>query len=334
MSKGDDEQVQEIKRAASRVMEIPVALVKASKTSLRDAQKATEEYQSLCKSIKARGVLNPIVVREDRDNDTGEVYYLLIDGLQRLSSSQDCGLEVIPANVVDMNEVEMMEAQLITNFQRVTTKPAEYAKHLTRILSLQPTLTKNALADKLCVSTAFIEGRLKLTKLHEDIQVKVDEGQIPLLNAIALSDLPIERQAEYMDAAMTEETKVFGPKMKAVKKEIKDAKNQGRKEKKEFEPIAFCLKVAAIKEEAFDTEFAVGRTKCATDEELAGWQKAFLHILNIDEEGKAKQIADNEAREAKRKADAEQRKAEREEQKAKKAAAAANDVEEKLAEVG
>ena len=209
-------------KAGSNVRVIPLGMIERSEISLRDVDRQREEYQLLVNSIRERGVLQPILVREL--DGLGVTKYGLIDGLQRFSASTDAGKESIPAFVVNMNDGELLEAQIITNATRVVTKPAEYSRHLLRILSRNPFMTVTQLAQKVCQSKTWVEQRLSLNKLQDGIQELVDAGKIHLTNAYALSKLPEEEQAEHVDAAQTEQPQTFVPRMKARVKDIRDAK--------------------------------------------------------------------------------------------------------------
>jgi ParB family chromosome partitioning protein len=227
---------------------IPVGLIVKSEIALRDADTSSESFQLLLNSIKKKGVLNSILVREIEED--GVKKYGLIDGLQRYTCAQAAGMHEIPANVVEMDDAELLEAQIITNMNRVITKPAELSRHLLRILSRNPLMTKADLATRCCQSKTWIEQRLSLNKLDEQIQELVDQGQIHLTNAYALSKLPTEEQTEHVDAAMTEAPKLFVPRMNDRAKEIRDAKNKGRDAGPAvFKPQQHLQKIADVKSE-------------------------------------------------------------------------------------
>ena len=71
--------------------------------SLRKVDRTHEAYLGLVESIRLKGVMNPITVREVQNED-GETIYGLVDGLQRLSASRDAGEETIPCHVIDVEE--------------------------------------------------------------------------------------------------------------------------------------------------------------------------------------------------------------------------------------
>lgn len=331
----DVNEVEEIKQAekvAGGVQMIPLSLIEKSEVALRGVQRQTEAYMGLVDSIRKKGVLNSILVREIKIGDVTK--YGLIDGLQRFTAATDAGLVDIPARIVQMNDAELLEAQIITNMNRVQTKPAELSKHLLRILSRNPFMTKQELASKVCQSLSWIEQRLSINKLRSEIQDLVNDGKIHLTNAYALSKIPEEEQATHVDAAMTESPKTFVPRMKARVKEIRDNKNAGKDPSAaEFKPVQHLQKVADFKaeyaalfEEQGESKLLVLIRKNNVTDPLEAIKLALAWALNYDSESQAEQRRQHEIKEKKRAEKAEQLKAEREAKKAEAAAEAAADI--------
>lgn len=245
-SRADD--IAEVGKKVSRMAEIPIVAIVKSDVALRDAQEDTEEFQLLVQSIRQRGVLQSILVREV--NTEYGMKYGLIDGLQRYTAAKLAGLEKIPARIVTMDDAELLEAQFISNVNRIATKPAEMSKHLIRILAHNPMMTISDLAERICQSKTFVEQRLSLNKLMPEIQEMVNAGKIHLTNAYILSKLPEDQQAEHVDAAISESQRTFVPRMKEILKGLRDAKRQGRDgTSPEWKPVQHLQKVSVVKEE-------------------------------------------------------------------------------------
>lgn len=240
------------------VQEIPVSMIRESKKALRSAQRETEGYEELVGSIRTDGLMNPIVVSARVDEQTGEEYYELVDGVQRYNAVLDCGFETVPANVIkNESEASMLRKQIIGNIHRIETRPVEYSKHLQKILALDPLLTISTLAAQLNKSSAWISQRLSLTLLNKKVAELVDEGKINLTNAYALSRLPVEEQENYVDQAMTETPGEFVPKMAERKKELDRARREGRSASPAgFVPIPRYQKMAEAKAEAENAAIA------------------------------------------------------------------------------
>lgn len=317
------------KRAASVPQTISLALIRKSDVALRDVQRQTEGYQMLLDSVRKRGVYNSITVREQRDANTGAIFYALVDGLQRFTAATDAGLSEIPANVVSMDDAEVLEAQLITNLQKIQTRPADISKHLLRILARNPFMTKSQLAERCSQSLTWVEQRLGLANLNEKVQTLVNSGKIHLTNAYALSKLQEEDQAEYLEDAMTESPKTFVPKMKARIKEVRDANKSGKDAAPiGFIPVQHMQKVGDVKSEF--ASGAMGEALCNRAGlgigSVDGFKLAIAWMLHFDEDSKKEQEREYNRKQADRKANSEKAKLDREKEKERKAAEALADV--------
>lgn len=228
---------------------IPLSQIRTNPAALRGVNKETEKYQGLVDSIKSHGVLNAILVRE-LPSENGTPLYGLSDGLHRFTASQDAGKEVIPAQVTSLDNAEMLEAQIIANIHKIETTPVEYTKGLQRMIASNPTMTAPELCGRLSKSVTWLNDRLSLTKLKENIQTLVDEGQIKLTNAFALASLDQSLQEDFLERAMTLSPQEFVPTAQKAKKEFEAAKRAGRDPKaNEFTSTAFLQKVSVIKSE-------------------------------------------------------------------------------------
>lgn len=326
------EEVAKFKEKARRVENIPIILIHRSEAALRDVQRKSEVFQYLADSIRKRGVLNSILVREVIDPNTGVKSYGLIDGLQRLTCATEAGHTTIPANIVEMSDAEVLEAQIITNLNKIATRPVELSQHLLRLLQHNPFMTKRELADRVSQSLSWVEERLSLDKLLPNIQTLVDSGQMNLTNAYALSKIPQEEQPQHVDAALTEDHKIFVPKMKNRGKEIRDAKKAGRdaSDANAFVPVMHMQKLGVVKED-YESGCEIVKTVLAkngmtTDAHYEGAKLAIAWILNADPGSIEQQREKHQARLKEREAAAEKRKAEREKKAAEDAAAKAADI--------
>lgn len=234
----------------TKLKNIEIAKIRENPVALRSVNKQDEQYIGLVDSIRTNGVLMPILVREVRDPDTGEIHFGLVDGLQRFNASQDAGKTTIPANVVSLSDAEVLEAQIITNVHRVETRPVEYSQQLIRILAGNPTMTVKELAAKLSKGPSWVSERLGLVKLTAAIASLVDEGTINLSNAYALAKLPEDEQANFIERSMTMTPQEFVPTVNARVKEIRDARRQGRDPApQEFVAVPHMQKLADLKGE-------------------------------------------------------------------------------------
>lgn len=259
-------------------------LIHTNKENLRGVQSKDDQFIELCNSIKTEGLLQPIQVAPRQDSQTGENYYVLVDGTQRLAACKAAGIVEIPCYVRDATELEVLERQIISNAVRVETKPVQYSKHLRSILNLNPTTTVSQLAARLSKSEAWLKGRLTLTDLNPDVARLVDDGTINVSSAVALATLPPDVQQEYLQAASTMPHSEFTPIVQARKKELDKARREGREaSSKVFEPTAYFQKIGDVKTE-LETQsignMLIGKGGFRTAEE--GWKAAIEWVLHLD----------------------------------------------------
>jgi len=236
--------------------------IRENDVALRTVNRESEEYLGLVESIRSKGFIGAISVRQ-REDDEGISYYELIDGLHRFNASKDAGRETINVDVVDLDEDQVLEAQIMANIHKVETKPIEYTRQLKRILTRNPLMTESELAAKLGKSTSWISGRLSLNKLNGDpVKQLVDEGKIGLSNAYALAKLPADEQADWLDRAMTLAPDEFIPQTTDRLKKIREDRKAGRDSSPaEFSAVPHMQKLKVLKEE-FESP-SIGPALCA-----------------------------------------------------------------------
>jgi ParB family chromosome partitioning protein len=311
---------------------IPVARIQENTNALRtEVEKDSLQYQELAASVKREGILIPILVRQETDAD-GNVFYPLVDGLQRYTAACEAGLAEIPARITDMAESKVLAAQIMANATRVDTPPAQYAIALKKILQLEQTLTSEDLGNRVGKSKSWIEHQLKLTKLTPEIQKLVDDGQLTVSNAVSLSSLPADKQSEYLQPALTESPATFGPRITELVKEIRAAARQGRVVDKSFKPTIIPRKTTQIKE--IISEIETGN--CLTLRSLLDnnnvtdpYEAAVLtakFFASLDPQSVAMQKAKYDQEQAQLAADKTKREQERAEKKAQAARDAAKNV--------
>ena len=301
---------------------IKLSLVRENPVALRSVDTSSEQFLGVIDSIKTKGFIGAISVREKTDA-TG-TYYEVVDGLHRTTACKAVGLEEINADVVDQSDDEVLEAQIAMNIHKVETKPVEYTKGILRIMNRNPLMTEAELAVKLCKSPSWIKDRLSLAKITDKgIQDLIDEGKITLSNAFALAKLPESEQKSFVARATTETPETFIPSVQARVKEIRDAARQGASaEPAVFAPVEHVRKLSDVKSVVRDTSEVqkILAQNNATDA-VSAFIAAIRWVLHVDAAGAAEQLAKHQAREAEAAALKERRAKEREAKKAEAAAA-------------
>ena len=154
-----------------------------------------EALDELAASIKAQGLIQPVVVRE-----IGKHSYELIAGERRWRAAQRAQLSELPALVKSVPEAAVPAMALIENIQRQDLTPLEEADALKRLID-DFDLTHQQAADAVGRSRASVSNMLRLTEMPESIKRLLDDGKLEMGHARCLLTLeesiavPLARQA-------------------------------------------------------------------------------------------------------------------------------------------
>ncbi|MGZ3458570.1 MAG: ParB/RepB/Spo0J family partition protein [Archangium sp.] len=142
-----------------------------------------EKLRELTESIKAQGVLQPVLVRKDGAG------YKLIAGERRWRASQAAGLHEIPALVRDVTEVEAFELALVENLQRADLNPMEEAEGYHRLVE-EFGLTQDQVAQRVGKERSTVANALRLLGRPDEVKRMVGEGRLSAGHARALLGVP------------------------------------------------------------------------------------------------------------------------------------------------
>ncbi len=148
------------------------------------------QLEALAESIKAQGVVQPIIVREI---DGGR--HEIVAGERRWRAAKLAGLTVIPAVVRKMEDRAAMAVALVENIQRADLNPLEEAEALRRLID-DCGLTHEQAAEAVGKSRASISNLLRLIDLDAGVQMMVRNGLISLGHAKVLMGASPSKQAE------------------------------------------------------------------------------------------------------------------------------------------
>jgi ParB family chromosome partitioning protein len=151
-----------------------------------------EKLSELADSIRAQGVVQPIVVRPV---DDGESDYELIAGERRWRAAQIAGLEHIPAVVRDVPDEASVAMALIENIQREDLNPLEEASALRRLID-DFSMTHQEAAAAVGRSRAAVSNLLRLLELMQEVKDLIDLRAIEMGHARALLALDDELQVQ------------------------------------------------------------------------------------------------------------------------------------------
>jgi len=174
---------------SSDLRNLPVDLLQRSPYQPRTdfGQEALEE---LANSIKAQGVVQPILVRP-----VGDGRHEIIAGERRWRAAQLAGLHEVPVVVRIVDDMEAMCLALIENIQRKDLSPLDEARGLTRLLN-EFDMTHDRVAEVVGKSRSTITNLLRLLELSPPVRQMLEQGELEMGHARALLTLAEAQQVE------------------------------------------------------------------------------------------------------------------------------------------
>jgi ParB family chromosome partitioning protein len=168
--------------------DLPVDLIQRGKYQPR-RDMHPEALEELAESIKAQGVMQPIIVRPVSADK-----YEIIAGERRWRATQLAGLDTIPVLIREVPDEAAIAMALIENIQREDLNAMEEAFALSR-LQQEFELTHQQVAEAVGKSRTTVTNLLRLMSLREDVQRLLEHGDIEMGHAKALLGLPPEQQS-------------------------------------------------------------------------------------------------------------------------------------------
>ncbi|MBA7603746.1 MAG: ParB/RepB/Spo0J family partition protein [Calditrichaeota bacterium] len=144
-----------------------------------------EKMADLINSIKAKGILQPLTVRE-----AGDGRYQLVAGERRLRAAKSLGMENVPIYILSVDsDVDMMEYSLVENIQREDLNAVEQAEAFA-LLHSKYDLTHGMIAEQVGISRPAVANTLRLLNLPSEIKDSLKKDEITMGHARALLGLP------------------------------------------------------------------------------------------------------------------------------------------------
>lgn len=180
---------------------LPIEMLQRGKYQpRRDIQ--PEALQELADSIRAQGILQPLVVRS-----VGSGRYEIIAGERRWRAAQLAGLSEVPVIIRDVPDEAAMAMALIENIQRENLNPIEEAVALQRLLE-EFQLTHQQIAEAVGKSRTTITNLLRLTQLHPDVQKMLERGDLEAGHAKVILALDTALQVQAARIVVAKELSV------------------------------------------------------------------------------------------------------------------------------
>jgi ParB family chromosome partitioning protein len=176
-----------------QLVHLPVDLISRGRYQPR-VDMREDSLGDLAASIKAQGVVQPIVVRPVGTAPPGEPQrYEIIAGERRWRATQLAGLQDIPAVVRTVDDEHAVALALIENIQRENLNPLEEALALSRLIN-EFSLTHQQIAEAVGRSRAAVSNLLRLLDLPQAIRPHIERRELEMGHARALLGLPNARQ--------------------------------------------------------------------------------------------------------------------------------------------
>jgi ParB family chromosome partitioning protein len=172
------------KPADSSLREVPVELLRRGKYQPRGDMRE-DSLAELAESIKAQGVVQPIVVRPLPTANGGETEYEIVAGERRWRAAQMAGLQTIPAVVRDIPDEAAVAVALIENIQRENLNPIEEARSLHRLIE-EFGLTHADAAAAVGRSRVAVTNLLRLLELPRPVREMLERRELDMGHARAL----------------------------------------------------------------------------------------------------------------------------------------------------
>lgn len=218
---GDDTSEEAVIQDIKSLRHLPIELLHPNPNNPRK-KFGEEDLEELARSIRDKGLLQPLVVRPRGNGD-----YEIVAGERRWRASQRAGLHELPVLIRDLNDGETLEIAIIENIQRSDLNPLEEARAYRQLMD-EFSYTQQQLADSVGKSRSHIANTLRLQTLPEEVLGKIEAGELTAGHARALvaTDMPEElankiiklglsvREAETMVRGRGDKTKTHARKEK------------------------------------------------------------------------------------------------------------------------
>lgn len=180
---------------AEALSNLPVDVLRRGRYQPRSDMRP-ESLQDLADSIRAQGVVQPIVVRPLASGG-----YEIIAGERRWRAAQLAGLHEVPVVVRDVSDQAAMAMALIENIQREDLNPLEESTALRRLID-EFGLTHQQAAEAVGRSRAAVSNLLRLVELNDDVKARIVQRELEMGHARALLALRGEAQSRAADTVV------------------------------------------------------------------------------------------------------------------------------------
>ena len=173
---------QAIERARGQ-RRVPIEFIRANPRNPRKMF-SDDELEELTASIRERGIIQPIVVR-----NRGADIFEIIAGERRWRAAQRAGLHEVPVVVLDVNDGEALELAIIENVQRTDLNPLEEATGY-QVLAAEFNHSQDEIAKIVGKSRSHVANTLRLLRLSDTVKAYINTGKLSAGHARMLVGQP------------------------------------------------------------------------------------------------------------------------------------------------
>jgi len=159
---------------------LPIEQIQANKQNPRSIF-SEDELVDLANSIKEKGILQPIIVRQRDNNESYEV----IAGERRWRAAQIAQLDNVPVIIKNLTDEDALEIAIIENVQRSNLNPIDEASGYKRLLDIY-NYTQDDLSRVIGKSRSYVANILRLSNLPIKVQELLSSGKLTIGHARAL----------------------------------------------------------------------------------------------------------------------------------------------------
>jgi len=188
------------KTAMPEVVNVAISKIEVDANPRKDFDK--NEMDGLTASIKAQGVLLPLIAREV----DGKTH--LVAGERRLRAAKAAGSATVPVIYREMTDEQVLEVQLIENLQRADLAPIEEAKALVQLVDRG--LSQREISLLLGKSEGWVSGRIRMLELPKATQKLVTKGKVTVEQAVSMLPYAGTPVMEEMERNLSQHIETFG----------------------------------------------------------------------------------------------------------------------------
>ncbi len=246
------------------VLEVPVEAIAPNPLQPRQSMDA-EALTELADSIREHGLIQPLIVTRDVEEDGEGTEYQLVAGERRWRAAQMAGLSNVPVIIKEATSRQKLAWALVENLQRTDLNPLE-AANAYRMLMIEFGLTQEQVAEEVGKSRTAVANALRLLRLPKEIKSAILARKISEGHARALLGLPTPQAQLAALAAVQRRNLSVRQTEELVRRTLERAEkeSQGAREEDDALDEAWKIETQALEEHfrtALGTKVALTRSK-------------------------------------------------------------------------